>query len=295
MLAAPVKKILYPVVLLSFFLIVPARAVDFRDKARVAVFPFLDAESRSIRMNISSVVARELLKYGFIEVIPLEHEDTDTYEIEPLSLWTGIEGPDKQGEIVWNIRHQVIQEIRAANNVEYAVFGSIMKVGRMLEIEVRVAKTDVILSKDQMPAFSISAAGATYNELSEKVPDMAAAIAEWLKGERVLGRAEEDVRRYLGRIVSYSDTVDSIERSVHEYPQSIPLRALLLDLYLKEKKVYQQKVLEEALTIISLYKTPAYADMRYLLSLSLDPFDIAAEAYEEREDWSNAISIRDRA
>jgi len=170
-----------------------------------------------------------------------------------------------------------------------------MKVGRMLEIEVRVAKTDVILSRDQTHAFSISAAGTTYSELSEKVSDMSAAIAAWLKGERVLGRAEEDVRRYLGRIVSYSDTVDAIERYVHEYPQSMPLRALLLDLYLKEKKVYKQKVLEEALTIIDLYKTRAYSDTRYLLSLSLDPFDIAAEAYEEREDWSKAISIRDRA
>jgi tetratricopeptide (TPR) repeat protein len=29
--------------------------------------------------------------------------------------------------------------------------------------------------------------------------------------------------------------------------------------------------------------------------LSLDPFDVAAEAYEERGDWSNAISIRNRA
>ncbi|KPK02504.1 MAG: hypothetical protein AMK71_02000 [Nitrospira bacterium SG8_35_4] len=293
--AKPVKKTVYAAVILCFFLIIPANAGDFTDRARLAVFPFLDAGSRSVRQNISSVLERELLKYDFIEVIPLKREDTDAYEMEPLSLWTGVEGSEKQGGIVWNVRHQVIQEMSAANNVEYAVFGSIMKDGRMLKIEVRVAKTGVILTKDQTPAFSTSSSGTTYDELSGKVPDMSAAIAEWLKGERVLGRAEGDIRRYLGRIVSYSDTVAAMERYVHEYPRSIPLRALLLDLHLKDRIKHKQKILDGALTIIDLYRPQADPDMRYLLSLSLDPFDIAAEAYEEKGDWSKAISIRDMA
>ena len=293
--ATIVKNMAYAVIMLCFFLILPAHAVDFTDKARLAVFPFLDEASLTVRNDISSVIERDLIKYGFIEVVPLEREDTDAYEMEPLSLWTGVEGSDKQGGIVWNIRHQVIQEIRASKHAEYAVYGNIMKVGRMLEIEVRVSKTDGFLSKDETPVFSTSAAGTTYHELSEKGADLSAAIAEWLKGERVLGMAEEDVRRYQGRIVSYSDTVAAMERYIHEYPQSIPLRALLLDLHLKEKIKYKQEVLDGALTIIDLYKPPADPDMRYLLSLSLDPFDIAAEAYEEKGEWSNAISIRDRA
>jgi hypothetical protein len=289
------KKILYSALILSFLLIVPSSAEYFSDKTKLAVFPFRETRSDILEKNISSVLEREFLKYDFIELVPLDIEDYGIYEIEPEYMWTGVDGSDKQGGIFWNIRHQVIQEIRTAKNAEYAVFGNIVKVGRMLKMEIRVAKTNVILSKEQTPAFSTSAAGTTHDELYGKVPDMAAAIADLLMGERVLGRAEEDVRRYLGRIVSYSDTVDILQNHVNEYPKSIPLRALLLDLYLKEKQADQQKVLEDGLTIVDLYNPLDKSDTRYLLSLSLDPFDVAAEAYEESGDWPNAILIRNRA
>jgi tetratricopeptide (TPR) repeat protein len=289
------KKILYSTVTPFLLLVVPAHAAGLTQKARLAVFPFIDAESHMLRMNISSIFQRELLKYDFVEIVPLEREGDDIYEIEPSHLWTGVERGRKQGGIIWNIRHQVIEEIRAAKNAEYAVSGSVLRSGGQLKMEVRVTKTERILSKEQVPAFSTGAAEPTYKELSEKVPDLASAIADWLKKEHMQGKAEEEMRQYLGRIISYADTVNALEGYVREQPRSIPLRALLLDLYLKEKTKYQQKILEEGLTIVELFKTAEMSDTRYLLSLSIDPFDIAAEAYEENGDWENAISMRERA
>jgi hypothetical protein len=289
------KIILYSTVMSFLLLVIPARAAELTQKARLAVFPFIDAESRMLTMNISSIVQRELLKYDFIEIVPLEREGDDIYEIEPSHLWTGVERGRKQGGIVWNIRHQVIEEIRAAKKSDYVVSGSIMKSGELLTLEVHVEKTDLIISKGQTPAFSTVASEPTYKALSEKVPELTDAIADWLKKERVLGIAEEEMRRYLARVVSYADTVDALEGYVREHPQSIPLRALLLDLYLKKRTKNQRKILEEGLTIVELFKTAEMSDTRYLLSLSLDPFDVAAEAYEEKGDWANAISFRERA
>ncbi len=53
--------------------------------------------------------------------------------------------------------------------------------------------------------------------------------------------------------------------------------------------------MDEGLKIISLYDPSQEGDTRYLLSLSIDPFDAIAEVYEEEKAWENAIEIRNKA
>jgi tetratricopeptide (TPR) repeat protein len=288
-------KMIVPAGLLCLLFIMPVSAEYLSDRTKLSVFPFRYPRSDSLNINISSALEREFAKYDFIEVVPLDIEDSEIYEIEPAYMWTGIEGAEKQGGIFWNIRRSLIEELRAERNVEFSVIGNVIKLGEKWDIEAHVIKLGLLFSKETRPSFTITTKIADREEIPAKISGMSAAIAEWLRGERVLGRAEEDVKRYLGRIVSHSDTVSAVESYVNEYPESIPLRALLLDLYLKERIKYQQKLLKEALTIIDLYTPRGKSDTRYLLSLSLDPFDVSAEAYEEIKEWDHAITIRNRA
>jgi len=289
------KKILCSAVIFLLAMAASSYAMDATARVRVAVFPILDAESGGFRSDLSSGIERELLKRDFIDIVPLEHESDDIYEMEPSHLWTGVEGGEKQGGILWNIRHQVIEELRVGKHADYALYGSIERAGSVITMKIGVSGTRGILNSDRTPVFSTGVEAATEKELRTKVREVSVAVAEWLNGSRVLAGAEEDVRRYLGRMASHAETVGKIEDYVRKYPESLPLRALLLDLYLKERKTYQQKILEEGLTMANLYDPLEISDTRYLLSLNIDPFLAAAEVYEERGDWKNAIALRDRA
>ncbi len=276
--------------LLYLLVIVPASADSYTEKTRLAVFPFKDTQSGRLEMKTSQLLEIDLGKHDFIEIVPLDIESNMIYEMEPSYMWTGIEGGKKQGGILWNIRSEVIEELRAGRDVSYLLFGSMAKTGKQWSLDVYLTRT-----MNTTPVFSVSKTGSADEEIPEMLKGISLEIADWLKKESVLGEAEEDIRRYMGHMLSHSEVLQKMQKNVSSYPDSIPLRALLLDLYLKEKVQYRDQVMEEGLTIINFFDPSDGKDIRYLLSLNLDPFGVVAEVYEEKKDWLNAIELRNRA
>jgi tetratricopeptide (TPR) repeat protein len=134
-----------------------------------------------------------------------------------------------------------------------------------------------------------------FDELPAKLTGISKSIADVLRGESVLNTAEEDIRQYKGDMISHDMAISKMKKHISAVPESIPLRGLLLDLYLEDKDRNRGDILDYGLKIIDLMKETENADTRYLLSLALDPFDAVAAVYEKKQEWDNAIVVRDKA
>ena len=281
------------ILFITFLCVLPllcARADDSVKKSRLSIVPFQDTRSGALNFEISGILQRELSGYAFIEIVPLDADYTELYDMEPSYVWTGMEDGKKEGGIFWNINRVIVEEVRAGKDAAYSVFGNKTSEGEKWNLAVYLTGPSY-----SEPVFSVSREGTGEKELVERLGEISREIAEWLKTDWVLGEAEEDIRRFMGHMLSYAEVLRKMEKNVGAHPESVPLRALLLDLYLKEREEYRDKVLEEGLTIVNLINPSDDRDIRYLLSLNLDPFAAAAEVFEERKDWRNAIELRNRA
>jgi tetratricopeptide (TPR) repeat protein len=256
----------------------------------LAIFPFNDVNNTSLDMSIPSVLYEELSLYEFIKIVPVEVIREKVYEIEPSFLWTGVEGREKRGGILWRIEPSIVEEVNDRVDAQFTVYGEIIRNGNKWTIEAFMAKKG-----DMRPDRTFRLTGMKGSGLNSKVKEMSVAIADILQREHVLKEAEEDIRQYLGGTYSYSDVIGKMKKHTESVPASIPVRALLLDLYLKDKTQNEKHILIEGQQIIGLMERADDNDTRYLLSLDLDPFDASAEVYEKRQSWEEAIYIRNSA
>jgi tetratricopeptide (TPR) repeat protein len=253
-------------------------------KVKVAVFPFNDLSISVTDMRVSSVLAAELATKDFIEIIPLEIIKSKILEVEPAFLWIG----KRRAAILWKIEAAVVEEVARKLDAEYSIYGDISWFGTKWVINAYVCENSKTIKV-------FSSSGEREGEIPSKLSKMADEIAVLIRKETIAEDAEEEVRRFLGGMYSLPVVISKIERLSQLYPDSLPLHAILLDIYLRDKAHYKKGVLEVAQKIITLYDPSNDADTRYLLSLSLDPFDVLARIHEEEKEWIKAMEIREKA
>jgi len=259
-------------------------------KVSLAIYPFNDVSRNSLDMNIHAVLHTEFSGYGFIEIVPVEVIREKIYEIEPQFMWTEKEYAVKNGGIYWKIEPRLVERINETVSAQYSLYGDLIRIDDRWRVNASLVKDTDLESVRQ---FRLS--GMKYDELPAKLSDMSKNIAYILKSEAVLNEAEEDIRRYKGGMVSNPEVISRMKKHISSVPESVPLRALLLDLYLEDKDSNQEDIMSDGLKIIDLMKDSENADTRYLLSLALDPFDAVAGVYEKKQGWDNAIAIREKA
>ncbi|RJR16160.1 MAG: hypothetical protein C4581_10475 [Nitrospiraceae bacterium] len=268
----------------------PLYAVAEDVKLSLAVYPFNDLRKKSLDMDIYDLLSTELSGYEFIRLVPVEVIREKLYEFEPQFMWTEKNDEVKRGGILWKIESGIVEKTNKAVNAQYSLYGDLMGFGKRWRVDAYLVKEG---ETDPVRRFSFN--GMNYEEMPAKLTGMSKSIAQVLKGETVLNAAEEDIRQYKGGMVSYEGTIVKIKKHIVTVPESVPLRALLLDLHLEDKDLNQEDILIDGLKIISMIKDQESEGMRYMLSLALDPFDSVAQVYEVKKDWDNAINIRDRA
>ncbi|MBI4847708.1 MAG: tetratricopeptide repeat protein [Nitrospirae bacterium] len=259
-------------------------------KLTVALFPFNDMDSQTLDKGIPLILKAALSGYEFLEIVPVETITTRLYEVEPSFLWTGKDAGQKKGGILWTIRPVLIEEVNKSVSADYSIYGDVARAGSRWNFDVRLMEGNDTCSQRSFPV-----SGLSDDEIRKGLSETASLIANLLKGESAVNEAEEYVRRFMGGTYTYPVVLEKIKGLVYSFPDSVPLRALLLDLYLKQKIQNQDEVLLEGLKIISLYNPGKGDDTRYLLSLNLDPFDATAGSYEIKQDWEKAISMRNDA
>lgn len=276
-----------------FFLMtaaLPSFAASDNEKISLAIYPFNDVRRNSLDMNIPAALHADFSVYGFIEIVPVEVLREKLYEIEPQFMWTEKEDSVKSGGILWKIEPLVVEKINDEVRAQFSLYGDVISFGDNWRVDAYLKKEG---EPDTVRSFRLN--GVTYDELPAKLNEISKSIADLLRSEAALHGAEEDIRQYKGGIVSYAVVIGTMKKRISEVPQSVPLRALLLDLYLEDKDRNREDILSEGLKIIDLLKQSDITDTRYLLSLVLDPFDAVAGVYEAKGDWGNAISIREKA
>lgn len=259
-------------------------------RVTVAVFPFRDLTLNTLEKDISGIIATELARHAFIEVVPVNLTLKEGYEIEPLFLWTEMREGEKRGGMLWAFRPFLTEETSAAASAEILLYGDMTKSEEGYRLDVFAVQ-----GWEQEPAWSWGLSRVRDDELSLRAADAAGALAEWVNAAYALRFAEEDVRQYLGGMVSHEQAVSRLHERLDNAPQSLPLRALLFDLYRRDSETHQDQMLREAEELIRLLGKGSDADLRYLLSRDVDPFDAAASSREKKEAWQSAISLRERA
>jgi tetratricopeptide (TPR) repeat protein len=259
-------------------------------KVSLAIYPFNDVRRNSYDMNIPAVLSAEFSGYGFIKIVPVEVIREKLYEIEPQFMWTEKDDAVKSGGILWKIEPKIVEKVTEKVNAQFSLYGDLICIGDKCSVEAFLIKDG-----DPESARPFKITGVKKNALPAKLTGMSKSIADSMKSDAVLNGAEEDIRLYKGGMVSYSEVIGKMKKHISEVPESIPLHALLLDLYLEDKDRNRKDILSDGLKIIDLMKVPDNSAARYLLSLALDPFDAVAGVYEKKQEWDNAIAIRDKA
>ena len=258
-------------------------------KRKVTLFPFNDLAASKLDIKSTSIVAAELAKNSFIELVPAEVVRKEILTINPDFLWTEKKGGKNTGSIPWRIQPAIVKRISRNLNSDYSIFGDISLHGKKWEVKASIADSDATVLK----VFTI--AGKKRDEMPKKLSSLGRDIAGFFKRDTIVETAEEEVRRYLGRLDDLSTAVGKIESMSATYPDLLPLRAILLDLYMRDKEIYNNKIIPSAAKIIELYNPSNGSDTRYLLSRYLDPYDVLANEYEKQGAVKRAIEIRERA
>ncbi len=283
------KKTAILIVVILFLLKSSSSFAAIDERVRLVVFPFSNTQLQALDMHLASVLNSELLKYSFIEVIPVEVVRQKLLDIEPALMWTGDEGGVREGGIYWRINSKVVETVHQSGFADYYVYGDYSEFGSQWRIKASISK-----SSASMPEESFLLHGSSEEEIADKLIELAEKIKLWLNSVYVLNQAENAIRDFMGKLISYDRSVRKIASLVKTKPDLIPLRALLLDLYIKEE-ANNSKAVDEGLNLINLYNHIKEDDIRYILSLSLDPFEVVARSYEEEGEWSKVIDVRLRA
>lgn len=282
------RRLAITFVFLSFLFIISSPAYASA-KVKIAVFPFNDTSSSAVNFKIASVLTAELSKTDFIEIVPVEVIKKNIIATEPEFLWTEQRDTEKRGGILWSITPKIIEEAAAKNNAAYTVHGNISWFNAQWRIDAYLSDADKKITQ----VYSVS--GDNEKNMPERLEGMSKEIAAVIKKEWIIKEAEEDVRLYMAGALTLPVIIERVEIQARYFSDSIPLNAILLDLYIKDKASYKDKIMGTGLNLIRLYKPSNEMDAQYLLSLNLDPFDIAAKGYEERDELNKAIEVREKA
>jgi len=269
-----------------------AKIIQYPDaqKIRVAVYPFNDIREMALDQEIAYLIRGGLAKEKNIEIIPVDTIRYAVYSIEPSIMWTEKKGATPKGGILWDITPHIVEEVSDSLSTDFSIYGSSIRDSENWALEIFVLK-----SRDEEDVKSFAVAGLQEGNIEKKISLLASDIHDWLMRESVLTFAEEEIRRFMGGMSSYRAVVEKVAGYVTSYPESIPLRSLLLDLYLREKDSNTKEIVQEGMKLTERVETASQSDIRYILSLSLDPFDVVADVHEEIMEWDKAIEIRKRA
>ncbi len=261
-------------------------------RRKVTLFPFNDLAASKLDIKSTSIVAAELAKNSFIELVPAEVVRKEILTINPDFLWTEKKGGKNTGSIPWRIQPAIVKRISRNLNSDYSIFGDISLHGKKWEVKASIADSDAAVLK----GFTIT--GENRDDMNKKLSSLGRDISKFFGREHretIVESAEEEVKRYLGRLVDLPTAVGKIESMSASYRDLLPLRAILLDLYMRDKEIYKNKIIPSAAKIIELYNPSNGSDTRYLLSRYLDPYDVLANEYEKQGAVKRAIEIRERA
>jgi hypothetical protein len=283
------KRIIFLIIAIAAAVALLNSAALAEMKKKVTLFPFSDLSSHHLDAASTSWVAAELLKKGFIELVPPEVVRQRIYDMESDSFWTGKKGKKNTRGTLWKIQPEMVDKISRGFTSDYSVYGDISRSEGKREIRTYISDRNANVLK----VFSVSAENR--DEMPQKLAKLGRDIAAFLARHDIVEAAEEEVRKYLGMLSSLPTVIGKIEKMSSSSPESLPLKAILLDLYLKDETAYGNKIFDSASEIIKIYDPANGDDTRYLLSRYLDPFDVLAEQYEARGDWKKSIEIRERA
>ncbi|MCC6347878.1 MAG: tetratricopeptide repeat protein [Nitrospirales bacterium] len=258
-------------------------------KIRITVFPFNDTSHREIDTRLSSVVQAELDTRDFIETIPPEVVRRVILEVEPSFGWAERRRFGTAAGVLWKIEPKMVERVSKKVRTDFAVYGDISRFDGKWVINAYSAGVGGVAVK----AFTLSGEGE--EEIPAKLAQLAADIVVFLREETIVAEAEEEMRKFSGGIYSLPVAVGKMEKLVPSYRGALPLKALLLDLYLRDEAHYRKKIVPLASALIAQYDPAHEADTRYLLSLSLDPFAVLARAHEGEEEWAKALAVREKA
>lgn len=258
-------------------------------KIRITVFPFNDTSRKDTDTRLSSVVQAELATRDFIETIPPEVVRRVILEVEPSFAWTERNRSGTVTGVLWRIEPKLVEKVSQRVRADFAVYGDISRFDGKWVINAYSAE----VKGGTVKAFTLSGEGE--EEIPGKLAQLATDIAVSLREETIVTEAEGEVRKFAGGMYSLSVIIGKMEALVPFYRESLPLKALLLDLYLRDEALYRKKIAPLASTIIEQYYPAREADTRYLLSLSLDPFDVLARVHEGAGEWEKAMAVREKA
>ncbi len=259
-------------------------------KVRVAVFPFPDLSRSVADMRITSLIAAELATRDFIRIISPEVIRRRVLDLEPAYFEAGKDSSGNPAGIVYGrIASGIVEEVARNTDANFSVTGDISWFNTKWIISAHVAE---VRDRD---AGDFRVSGVDEEELPGGIEEIATEIAVFIRDGAIVPDVEEEVRKYLGGIYSLSTVVSKVETLSLAYQDSLPLQAVLLDLYLRDRAAYRGKIAATASKVIALYDPAHGSDTRYLLSLSLDPFDVLARLYEENREWSKAIEVRKKS
>jgi hypothetical protein len=271
---------------------VPAGLIHYPDpqKIRVAVYPLNDIGERTLDHEIASLIRRNLAEETHIEIIPVDTIRHTVYIIEPSLLWTEKKGVTPKGGILWDITPTIIEEVSVSLSADFSLYCNIIKEEDTWSVEIVISEGP---QEGKMKSFTL--AGLQERNVEEKITALSRDIHSWLMKESMLIFAEEEMRRFMGGMSTYSSVLKKIGGYVESYPVSIPLQSLLLDLYLQKEEINTEEIIREGRKLTDMIISASQDDIRYILSLSLDPFDAVATVHEKRGEWEKAIELRKKA
>ncbi len=257
---------------------------------RLAFLPFQDTSSRNLDLKTPAMLKKALAGSKFLKFVPVEISTEKIYQIDPLILRTGLDGANKQGDIFWSIRPEIMTQVSSIPDADFLVSGILTGSGQEKTLYINVSERSGSVRE---MAFHCNVPDSKTGDVC--IDEMAGDISGWLYKIYALSEAEEYIRRYKGRIDTYDDTVRKLQVRLKALPGSIPIGGLLLDMYIEKRARHEDEIRAIGTGLIRDLEHAGPDDIRYLLSLSLHPFDGVAIQYEMDARWQDAVELREKA
>jgi len=273
---------------LTLILSPPSTVIASQEGAvKVAVLPFHTPSPGDNGEAVATLISSVLSRNNFITVIPNEVIVTTLHDLSPALLWGEERGGERSGGLIWRVNDTLIVDVVAATSADYTIYGSLTRFGELWRIEATLSS----LSRGNSRR-SFTATALADGEIPEKVEGIADEIVSAIEEDTVLIRAEELIRLYMAGIATYPATAERLDGLAAQSPDNFPLHLLILDYYMKDESDRRGEVLRLGERSVALYKSANEEELRYLRLYDLDPFDVTATEYEDRNQWESAISVR---
>ena len=249
----------------------------------VAVLPFRDLSTGKLDPSISSVIQAELSKAG-IDVVPVDLIMEEVMEMGPWVLWK--EGGEEG--ILIEMERKRKGKAEPPLSADTLVYGDRARFGEVVRVNIYLKKRG---SKEAGRVFTVEG---REGELLKGLKAASREIARLILSREALKRGEEYIRGYRGGIHTYGATLKALKGLVEEWG-TFPLRVLYLSMLLEREMEREEEIIEEGRKVLEAYDPMNEEDLRFLMSLGLDPFDAVARAQERRKALEEAIEVREKA